>query len=93
MRTLLISLVACTMIFSVPGTVAWADGEQAGEFDCYVLALSWTPTWCATMGDPRGAPECEDTADVGWTLLGLWPQFYRGRPIFSLLFSARHLAA
>ncbi|MCW8842371.1 MAG: ribonuclease T, partial [Rhodobacteraceae bacterium] len=24
-----------------------ADGQKAGEFDYYVLSLSWSPTWCA----------------------------------------------
>ncbi len=33
---------------------AWGDGEKAGDFDYYVLALSWSPTWCALEGDRRG---------------------------------------
>jgi len=78
MRALLIQLVACAMTCSA----AWADGEKAGAFDYYVLALSWTPTWCATTGDARAAPECEETADAGWTLHGLWPQYHRGWPSF-----------
>ena len=61
---------------------AHAEGETAGEFDYYVLALSWTPTWCALTGDARGAPECEDAADTAWTLHGLWPQFHRGWPSY-----------
>ncbi|MEM6479298.1 MAG: ribonuclease T, partial [Pseudomonadota bacterium] len=24
-----------------------ADGEKPGAFDYYVLALSWSPNWCA----------------------------------------------
>ncbi|MFX0542877.1 ribonuclease T2 family protein [Roseovarius sp. S4756] len=74
MRALLILLLGCTM--------AHADGEKAGTFDYYVLALSWTPTWCALTGDARGAPECDSSADAGWTLHGLWPQYHRGWPTF-----------
>jgi ribonuclease T2 len=59
-----------------------ADGEKAGEFDYYVLALSWTPTWCALEGDARGSEQCDATKDFGWTLHGLWPQFHQGWPSF-----------
>ena len=59
---------------------AFADGEEAGAFDYYVLALSWSPSWCAIEGDSRGAEQCE--TDAGWTLHGLWPQHERGWPSF-----------
>ena len=61
-------------------TAAMADGERSGQFDYYVLALSWSPTWCALEGDARGSPQCDDTADYGWVLHGLWPQYHRGWP-------------
>ncbi len=59
-----------------------ADGEKAGEFDYYVLALSWTPTWCALEGDARGSEQCDASKDFGWTLHGLWPQFHQGWPSY-----------
>ncbi len=59
-----------------------ADGEKAGEFDYYVLALSWTPTWCALEGDARESEQCDVSKDFGWTLHGLWPQFHQGWPSF-----------
>ena len=59
-----------------------AEGEKAGEFDYYVLALSWTPTWCALEGDARGSEQCDASKDFGWTLHGLWPQFHRGWPSY-----------
>lgn len=59
---------------------AYADGERAGQFDYYVLALSWSPTWCALEGDARGAPQCESEAGFGWVLHGLWPQYHYGWP-------------
>lgn len=60
--------------------LAQADGDPAGEFDYYVMALSWSPTWCALEGDRRNSPQCNDDADFGWVLHGLWPQFERGWP-------------
>ena len=63
---------------------AGASGEErgapAGAFDYYVLALSWSPNWCAREGDARGAEQCE--RDLGWSLHGLWPQYTAGWPAF-----------
>jgi len=53
-------------------------GGRAQAFDYYVLAISWTPGWCAIEGDARDDASCETGAGVGWTLHGLWPQFDAG---------------
>ncbi len=52
--------------------------DRAGAFDYYVLALSWSPTWCALEGHARGAAQCDRA--LGWTLHGLWPQYENGWP-------------
>lgn len=57
-----------------------ADGERAGDFDYYVLALSWSPAWCALEGEARGAEQCAENAAFGWVLHGLWPQYEEGWP-------------
>ena len=54
--------------------------ERAGEFDYYVLALSWTPTWCALEGDALGSDQCDRGRGFGFTLHGLWPQYDAGWP-------------
>ncbi|MBB5516859.1 ribonuclease T2 [Rubricella aquisinus] len=54
--------------------------DRAGVFDYYVMALSWSPSWCAATGDERGAPQCDPEADTGWVLHGLWPQYEQGYP-------------
>jgi ribonuclease T2 len=59
---------------------ALAEGERAGDFDYYVLSLSWSPNWCALEGDARGSPQCARRA--GWVVHGLWPQFEEGWPSF-----------
>jgi ribonuclease T2 len=61
---------------------AQADGERAGEFDYYVMALSWNASWCAREGDRRGAGQCDTKHDHGFTLHGLWPQREAGWPSF-----------
>lgn len=64
------------------GSSATAEGELAGEFDYYVVSLSWSPNWCEIEGDARASPQCEQDTGHGWILHGLWPQFHRGYPSF-----------
>lgn len=64
------------------GGMASAQGDRSGVFDYYVLALSWTPTWCALEGDARAAPECAAGQGRGFGLHGLWPQHEQGWPSF-----------
>ncbi|WP_238318655.1 ribonuclease T2 [Pseudooceanicola atlanticus] len=59
-----------------------ANGERAGDFDYFVLSLSWSPTWCALEGDARNSPQCTEDKDFGWVLHGLWPQYEEGYPAY-----------
>lgn len=59
-----------------------ADGEKAGDFDYFVLSLSWSPNWCAYEGDARGSDQCDARHDHGWILHGLWPQYHLGYPSY-----------
>ena len=77
MRFLVSALLA--LVLAAP---ALAEGEKAGEFDYYVLALSWSPNWCAIEGDAKQSPQCDAREDHGWILHGLWPQFHRGWPSY-----------
>jgi ribonuclease T2 len=54
-----------------------ARADEPGVFDYYVLALSWSPTWCALKGDADDE-QCE--GGFGWILHGLWPQHEEGWP-------------
>ncbi len=51
--------------------------DRAGDFDHYILALTWMPAFCAL--EDRGAtdPRCAAGRRTGWLLHGLWPQ-HRG---------------
>lgn len=72
-------ITAVLMIF---GSIAHAEGEQAGDFDYYVLSLSWSPNWCALEGRAKGSAQCDEGRGLGWTLHGLWPQYERGWPSY-----------
>ncbi|MDR5652196.1 ribonuclease T2 [Ruixingdingia sedimenti] len=78
MRRLALTLAAVVM--TAAAAPAWAEDEGAGDFDYYVLSLSWTPGWCAAEGDARGDDRCDAGAGIGWGLHGLWPQYERGWP-------------
>jgi ribonuclease T2 len=64
------------------GSGARAEGERAGDFDYYVMALSWSAAWCALEGDARGDPQCDDGRGLTFVLHGLWPQNETGWPSF-----------
>lgn len=59
---------------------AHAEGERAGDFDYYVMALTWSPNWCALEGDARDDDQCDARHAYGFTLHGLWPQYESGYP-------------
>jgi ribonuclease T2 len=59
---------------------AHAEGERAGDFDYYVMALTWSPNWCALEGDARDNDQCDARHAYGFTLHGLWPQYETGYP-------------
>lgn len=76
MRLVLVLLV---LAFGGP---ARAEGENAGEFDYYMLALGWSSTWCSLTGDARGDPQCDAGRGFSFTLHGLWPQNAEGWPSY-----------
>jgi ribonuclease T2 len=51
----------------------------AEAFDYWLVALSWSPSWCAADGGPE-AEQCAPERDLGFVLHGLWPQFEEGWP-------------
>lgn len=61
---------------------AKAESEAAGDFDYYVLSLSWSSAWCALEGDARNDPQCDAGRGLTFVLHGLWPQYEDGWPSF-----------
>ncbi len=60
-------------------TAALAQG-QPGDFDFYVLSLSWSPSYCETALRPD--PSQCDVGGKGFVVHGLWPQYERSYPEF-----------
>lgn len=57
-----------------------AQSDVPGQFDYYLLSLSWSPTWCALTGDARHDPQCDPGRGLTFTVHGLWPQYEQGYP-------------
>ncbi|MBK5934529.1 ribonuclease T2 [Rhodovulum imhoffii] len=67
------------VLLFLSASLARAGDDRAGDFDYYILSLSWSPTWCALEGAARNSPQCERPG-LGWVLHGLWPQYETGWP-------------
>jgi len=74
-----------TLIFAI---VALAQDHRQGEpgrFDFYVLALSWSPSYCDAAQDrrPNRAPDRQCAGrPFAFVVHGLWPQYERGFPSY-----------
>ncbi len=78
-------LIARAIIFVIaaaclPISAASARENRAGSFDYYTLALSWSPTYCAEIGDARGDQQCAPRKAYAFVVHGLWPQYEKGWP-------------
>jgi ribonuclease T2 len=81
------------MLFSL-GLLALAGGGAAsaqdrrqnapGEFDFYVLALSWSPSFCEAASERANSGRSQQAQCGGrpfsFVVHGLWPQYERGFP-------------
>jgi ribonuclease T2 len=57
--------------------------DVPGDFDYYVLVLSWSPSHCMTAASGEDDAQCAraDGVRYGFVLHGLWPQFETGYPL------------
>ncbi|WP_421723352.1 ribonuclease T2 family protein [Bauldia sp.] len=76
-RSVLKRLALAVSLVLAPGPLAAVD-DQPGDFDFYVLALTWSPSYCANARRPD--PEQCDLSRSSFNVHGLWPQFERGYP-------------
>ena len=85
-RTRLAAVLCSTFFAAFAANAQDARQNKPGEFDFYVLALSWSPSFCEA-GDERNAssrrpdPQCGDRP-YSFVVHGFWPQYERGFPEF-----------
>lgn len=56
-------------------------GGPPGQFEYYVLALSWSSGFCETTGDLQHRTQCAEGSGIGFTVHGLWPQSSGSYPV------------
>jgi ribonuclease T2 len=56
--------------------------NRPGDFDFYVLSLSWSPSYCAAEGVRADDAQCSGERPYEFVVHGLWPQYERGYPEF-----------
>jgi ribonuclease T2 len=74
----LCSLFAIAIVFVSAG----AQGRNQnipGQFDYYVLSLSWSPSFCETAINRARNQQC-GSRPYSFVVHGLWPQYERGFP-------------
>ena len=80
------ALAAFIFVFFLTLNVAPAQDRrqnEAGQFDFYVLALSWSPSFCEAAAErsPGRAPSEQCGArPYSFVVHGLWPQYEKGFP-------------
>jgi len=77
-------LLFVLVLMASAGTARAQDSRQnePGKFDYYVLALSWSPSFCEQSGDRRSARQQCSERPFAFVVHGLWPQYEKGFPEF-----------
>jgi ribonuclease T2 len=84
--TCLAAVAALLALTVIPGFAQDRRQNEPGQFDFYVLSLSWSPSFCDAVTE-RSAdsaarqPECGDKP-YAFIVHGLWPQYEKGFPEF-----------
>ena len=79
-------LISLALIFLATGGASAQDRRQnaPGEFDFYVLSLSWSPSFCEAASERGNSGRSQQTQCGGrpfsFVVHGLWPQYERGFP-------------
>ena len=77
-------LISLALVVIVAGTALAQDRRQnsPGQFDFYVLALSWSPSFCEAAAERgnSGRSQVQCSRPYSFVVHGLWPQYERGFP-------------
>ena len=77
-----VAVAALALVLTVGGASAQDRRQnEPGQFDFYVLALSWSPSFCEASGE-RGTPPRQQCGERPYSFVvhGLWPQYEKGFP-------------
>lgn len=74
------AIIASFLSWLPAGPAAAQDTAKPGDFDFYVLSLSWSPSYCLEAGKRANKRQCGGNAHYGFIVHGLWPQTEKGYP-------------
>lgn len=77
---LLLALTLLAERFGPSGPSNPQKTETPAGFDFYVLALSWSPSYCEIEGADADRQQCANGRPYAFVVHGLWPQFEKGYP-------------
>ena len=81
--SLALSLILAAGLASLAGEAKAQDKRQnaPGEFDFYVLSLSWSPSFCEEAAERGGRSQIQcGGRPYAFVVHGLWPQYENGFP-------------
>jgi len=76
LRGLILTIGLMAASWLVPAAAA---ADTPGDFDFYVLSMSWSPTYCQDRGRSDRI-QCGGPRPFAFVVHGLWPQYERGAP-------------
>jgi ribonuclease T2 len=79
-----VSVAAALLLIGAQAPAQDRRQNEPGKFDFYLLALSWSPSFCEAAGE-RGTPphqQCGTARPYSFVVHGLWPQYEHGFPEF-----------
>ena len=78
--TLLMALALCGLAVDAKSRKSRGGAKSGtpGQFDYYLLSLSWAPDFCARTDSQRNSRECATGNQIGFIVHGLWPQNENG---------------
>ena len=83
-RSAKVFLISLAFVVATAGAASAQDRRQnaPGEFDFYVLALSWSPSFCEAAAERgnSGRSNVQCSRPYSFVVHGLWPQYERGFP-------------
>jgi ribonuclease T2 len=93
MFKLIVAFVACCLtVIATPAPAQDSHQDTPGQFDFYVLSLSWSPSFCADAADRnsyRSAGSQCGARPFSFVVHGLWPQYDKGFPEYCQVPSPR----
>ncbi|MFL4967280.1 MAG: ribonuclease T2 family protein [Xanthobacteraceae bacterium] len=80
--TVLLLCAALLAIFAAPATAQDARQNTPGQFDFYVLSLSWSPSYCEASAERSGRAPDQQCGERPYSFVvhGFWPQYEKGFP-------------